>query len=81
VERVALVRASMIEARTADSLATTPQRHAVIAYQRGQTLHAYGFVADAIVAFQRAATLDPSSTIIAKGVTEAERRIASGGAK
>src|SRR5262249_35936952 len=79
VERIALVRASMIEARTADSLAATPQQHAVMAYQRGQTLDSYGLVADAIVAFRRAAALDPSSAVIAKGVGVAERRIASGG--
>jgi len=81
VERVGLVRASMLEARRADSLATTAQQRAVMAYQRGQTLDAYGLVSDAIVAFRSAAALDPSSAVIVRGVREAERRIASGGAR
>ena len=79
VERIALVRVSMIEARTADSLAATPQQRAVMAYQHGQILHAYGLVTDALVAFRSAARLDPSSTLIATGLREAERRLASGG--
>ena len=79
VERIALVRVSMIEARIADSLAATPQQRAVMAYQHGQILHAYGLVTDALVAFRSAARLDPSSTLIATGLKEAERRLASGG--
>lgn len=79
VERIALVRVSMIEARTADSLAATPQQRAVMAYQHGQILHAYGLVTDALVAFRNAARLDSSSTLIATGLREAERRLANGG--
>jgi len=81
VERIALVRTSMIEARRADSLSTTPQQHAVIAYQHGQMLHAYGLVADGLVAIRRAALLDSSSSIIAKGLREAEHRLATGGSE
>jgi hypothetical protein len=79
VERIALVRVSMIEARTADSLAATPQQRAVMAYQHGQILHAYGLVTDALVAFRSAARLDSSSTLISTGLREAERRLANGG--
>jgi hypothetical protein len=79
VERIALVRISMIEARAADSLAATPQQRAVMAFQHGQILHAYGLATDALVAFRSAARLDPSSTLISTRLREAERRLASGG--
>jgi tetratricopeptide (TPR) repeat protein len=79
VERIAMVNASMRESRTADSLAQLPVDHAVIAFQRGQTLHTFGLVDDALVEFRRAAALDPSSKVIAAAIRGAERRLASGG--
>jgi hypothetical protein len=79
VERVAMVRASMNESKVADSIATTPQEHAVMAYQRGQTLHSFGLVTNALVEFRRAAALDSSSILIAAGLRQAERRLARGG--
>jgi hypothetical protein len=81
VERIALVRTSMIEAQRADSMATTTRQHAVIAYQDGQKLFAYGLVADAVVTIRRAALLDSSSILIAKGLREGEHRLARGGSE
>jgi tetratricopeptide (TPR) repeat protein len=79
VERIAMVNTSMRESRIADSLAQQPADHAVIAFQRGQALHTFGLVEDAIVEFRRAAALDPSSKVIAAAVRGAEHRLASGG--
>jgi tetratricopeptide (TPR) repeat protein len=79
VERIAMVNVSMRESRIADSLAQQPADHAVIAFQRGQALHSFGLVDDALVEFRRAEALYPSSPVIAAAVRDAERRLASGG--
>ena len=79
VERIAMVTAAMRESRIADSLAQQPADHAVIAFQRGQALHSFGLVDDALVEFRRAEALYPSSPVIAAAVRGAERRLASGG--
>jgi tetratricopeptide (TPR) repeat protein len=79
VERITMVNASMRESRIADSLAQRPADHAMIAFQRGQLLHTFGLVENALVEFRRAAALDPSSEVIAAAVRGAEHRMASGG--
>jgi hypothetical protein len=79
VERIAMVNASMRESGIADSLARQEADRAIIAFQRGQALHSFGLVDDALVEFRRAEALYPSSPVIAAAVRDAERRLASGG--
>lgn len=79
VERVALLRVSLREMTSAESLASVAADRGVVVFERGRAFQTWGFPLDALKEFRRAMTHDPSSRMIAETVAGAERAIASGG--
>ena len=79
VERITLVRASMVESRAADSIAESPHDHALIALQSAQVLNTFGLVDNALDGFRRASVIDPTNQSGILAIHALERRLANGG--
>jgi len=78
-ERITLLQASLVESRSADSIAESPHDHALIAFQRAQMFNTFGLVDNAIDGLRRANVIDPTNTSGIRALQALERRMASGG--
>jgi tetratricopeptide (TPR) repeat protein len=79
VERMEMIATSFRETDAAAALAGEPTDRAIVLYQLGQSFGTFGFPIDALVAFEKAAALDPASAPIGAAVRVSETRLRAGG--
>jgi tetratricopeptide (TPR) repeat protein len=79
VERITLVRSSMVQSGAADSMTAGARDRAFIAFQRGQMFVTFGLVDNAVDEFRRAIVMDPTNQSGIKAIHSLERLLATGG--
>ena len=79
VERITLVRSSMVQSGAADSMVAGARDRAFIAFQRGQMFVTFGLVDNAVEEFRRAIVMDPNNASGIKAIHSLERLLADGG--